>query len=389
MEQERLEREREAEAKREKPLKAGKRGVLWNAVEDKEYMVTTSTGRKDAIHIKVWTTRELEAKRNKKDRVWRFGRQMKLRKSDRRTTAFDEFDLTDGKVMSKAKKRLFFFATWKLLDEAEREFAATLFIQARARAPRAPPRAAVERVLERALAPPFFEVWWRRWLYRDEPEALQQYQMADVASLADALQQAARAKPTEIGGKRTYALPTLDDADIPEAKPTLPPIEGKAAEAPVAPMHRRSSKPQLDPIGGSLDSVISETIGRLCTSGQVFSDTRSGYAYPLDYKVGPSLEPAGAMRVVDALDEDESNAAAAAAAAAEAAQREKMKKDWVLGMHTMTVQPAPFERVKEVMEKAGWVREPEEWQQCAQELFQGGTINISARKDQTIFEVWF
>ena len=54
MEAERAEREAEAAARRERPLKPGKRGVMWNAVEDKEFEVTTSTGRKDAIHVKVW-----------------------------------------------------------------------------------------------------------------------------------------------------------------------------------------------------------------------------------------------------------------------------------------------------------------------------------------------
>ena len=46
--------------------------------------------------------------------------------------------------ISKAKKRLIFLATWKMLDEAEREFAASLFVQ----------------------------VWWRRWLYRDRPDEM-------------------------------------------------------------------------------------------------------------------------------------------------------------------------------------------------------------------------
>ena len=110
--------------------------------------MTTSTGRKDAIHVKVWTTTELEKDRHKKKErggVWRFGRQMKLRKSARKGTAFDAFDLTDaGGPISKAKKRLIFLATWKMLDEAEREFAASLFVQ----------------------------VWWRRWLYRDRPDEM-------------------------------------------------------------------------------------------------------------------------------------------------------------------------------------------------------------------------
>ena len=95
----------------------------------------------------MWTTTELEKDRNKKKgpSVWRFGRQMKLRKSGRKATAFDAFDLTEaGGPISKAKKRLIFLATWKMLDEAEREFAASLFVQ----------------------------VWWRRWLYRDRPDEM-------------------------------------------------------------------------------------------------------------------------------------------------------------------------------------------------------------------------
>ena len=35
------------------------------------------------------------------------------------------------------------------------------------------------------------------------------------------------------------------------------------------------------------------------------------------------------------------------------------------------------------------VRDDEEWQEGAQALFQGGVISISARKNGTIFEVWF
>ena len=87
--------------------------------------------------------------------------------------------------------------------------------------------------------------------------------------------------------------------------------------------------------------------------------------------------------------DDDPDQSTDAAFAAEAAAREKMKQDWVIGMHSIASQPAPFDRVRELMEKCGWVRDDEEWQEAAQALFQGGVINISARKNGTIFEVWF
>ena len=140
----------------------------------------------------MWTTTELEKDRNKKKgpSVWRFGRQMKLRKSGRKATAFDAFDLTEaGGPISKAKKRLIFLATWKMLDEAEREFAASLFVQVRilllllllttnatnnnttnnnnAKTTNNTTTNATNRRVAR-----FAQVWWRRWLYRDRPDEM-------------------------------------------------------------------------------------------------------------------------------------------------------------------------------------------------------------------------
>ena len=62
--------------------------------------------------------------------------------------------------------------------------------------------------------------------------------------------------------------------------------------------------------------------------------------------------------------DDDPDQSTDAAFAAEAAAREKMKQDWVIGMHSIAVQPAPFERVRELMERCGWVRADDDAGRC-------------------------
>ena len=380
---------------------AGKRKTEWHSVVDQEYKVATSSGRADSIRLKVWTTQDLEKKRPGPRKLVPFGRRgFKTKGSRRGKTEFSEFSLRDGKIAggdpdADFSQHEIFMATWKFLDEEEREFAAAFYLQC----------------------------WWRRKLYADDPEMYARFRL-ETFSLLDALAASANAQPAvDDDGRTVFALPEKEpdpaaplptwyttnrrnsqqvidelfkDTDL--TKRQQPQLETKEAEPSprVAPMIQPEPEPAAAPepepepeaepepedITQLQDELITNLLADRC-SGGIFNDEKSGFVFSADYKLGPP-----GVGQDDAVSGGEPETPAA-----RSARHEKMKRDWILAMHSIWVWPTTWSRVHEMMTHAGWegacALSESEWQEAVQLLFREGAINVAQRKDGSVFELWF
>lgn len=124
---------------------------------------------------------------------------------------------------------------------------------------------------------------------------------------------------------------------------------------------------QIDPIRRFLDKE--------CEASDVWTDPKTGVAYPKDYVLGPRALEDGE----DAPVGDE----------ALQVRRTKMGEDWVLLMRSQTFLPAASKQLMRVMAKSWKNAMPSHWFEIIRGLYDAGTIAINLNADGNATECWF
>ncbi|KAH8074966.1 hypothetical protein JL721_947 [Aureococcus anophagefferens] len=306
------------------------RRTTWHATRTREFEVATSSGERESLQLKVWTTADIrrDSRRPSGFRL-PFGRRgsAKAVRNSKAPTRFAEFNL------SAAQRRAIlglsdgedagpiFEATWKFLDEAEREFAATFYLQSWARAS-----------FDASIDPP----------------------------------------------KKMFALPAHEEAEISELFSAI--NEQAVIENQFMNRHAKEEsedEEELPPREADL-RAFADLLGKRCGADGLYKDPKTGFSYGKDYAIGPAAEP---TRMRDPTDEEIS--------AELFMKKEKMKQDLMLALHTVDTLPTAWKRPLKMMKNAGWAESDALWTEVGLELFNASVLQI-AQKESTgqIYEVW-
>ncbi|KAK7241737.1 hypothetical protein SO694_00152025 [Aureococcus anophagefferens] len=343
------------------------RRTTWHATRTREFEVATSSGERESLQLKVWTTADIrrDSRRPSGFRL-PFGRRgsAKVVKNSKAPTRFAEFNL------SAAQRRAIlglsdgedagpiFEATWKFLDEAEREFAATFYLQS----------------------------WVRRVLFKRDPdkwrEAGDRLKERGAVSLLSALVEMSKARvsfDTSIDPpKKMFALPAHEEAEISELFSAI--NEQAVIENQFMNRHAKEEsedEEELPPREADL-RAFGDLLGKRCGADGLYKDPKTGFSYGKDYAIGPAAEP---TRMRDPTDEEIS--------AELFMKKEKMKQDLMLALHTVDTLPTAWKRPLKMMKNAGWAESDALWTEVGLELFNASVLQI-AQKESTgqIYEVW-
>ncbi|KAH8048792.1 hypothetical protein JL722_12253 [Aureococcus anophagefferens] len=302
---------------------------------------TPSRRGKRGGKLKVWTTADIrrDSRRPSGFRL-PFGRRgsAKVVRNSKAPTRFAEFNL------SAAQRRAIlglsdgedagpiFEATWKFLDEAEREFAATFYLQS----------------------------WVRRVLFKRDPDTWRE--------AGDRLKER---------GAKMFALPAHEEAEISELFSAI--NEQAVIENQFMNRHAKEESEDEEelPPREADRRAFGDLLGKRCGADGLYKDPKTGFSYGKDYAIGPA---AGPTRMRDPTDEE--------IAAELFMKKEKMKQDLMLALHTVDTLPTAKRPLK-MMKNAGWAESDALWTEVGLELFNASVLQI-AQKESTgqIYEVW-
>jgi len=377
----------------------GRRKVRWRSCSEKDFDVETSDGVTESMHLKVWTTSELRVEVKGRRVVGGVLRRKDRAKSSKAATQCEPFNGLSERQRSAifgtgGDQRPVFEATWKFLDEEEREFASALYLQSwirrilHDRNPlKFPPcrkvtslLSALARMVQAAFS---FDFTLGRRVYvlpKHEEKEMQMLFSPEEVPLEPKVSFTARHRfggASDAGGEW---LAVARSAALMGAQKTQAAAQANASEALEALEASAADDDGEDEDDAVYDARnVSLLISTLANSGGAFVDAKSGFTYDQGYALGAPPEDAEGAAT---------GAEAATAADAQAAVHQKMKSDFVLALRTLGTLPSPFAKPLAMLRTAGWDKQDAEWQLVVRELFGADVVQIAQKANGDIFEVW-
>ena len=434
-EAERVKEERAAALRRAPRSKSG----LWHARQAAAASVARSTGDEAAIEYEVWSAklqdrRKAEEEDSRSNSLARQTRRRQLQQHPSaasllqgRATDARPFAMLSARqhsnLLRRAEARPLFLATWKFLEDVEREFAAALYLQswARRRVLHSQPDAVRGKAVVLSLLDALFQVrnakprWDRS---KDPPRrfyTLSPHEEEEIESLFGRRRKKKHSR-RNLGDRLGDVSPTTsgededddeddeeeDEEEEEEEEEEVPSRGGRRAsvQAPGAPAeekpaaqaedrrrssrrrrrrHRQREEEDDDDDDDELPELVLHKILPKFSKGKgVYVEPNSGYSYPLFYELGPPPR-----------DEDEDDSPPHDPANLHITHREKAKQDFVLVLRTFGTLPTRLARVLPYLDRAGWnMPSPLEWQRIAHELVALNAIQVAQKANGEIFEAW-
>ncbi|KAH8093686.1 hypothetical protein JL720_4836 [Aureococcus anophagefferens] len=323
------------------------RRTTWHATRTREFEVATSSGERESLQLKVWTTADIrrDSRRPSGFRL-PFGRRgsAKVVRNSKAPTRFAEFNL------SAAQRR----AILGLSDGED--------------------------------AGPIFEATAGSGAFKRDPdtwrEAGDRLKERGAVSLLSALVEMSKARASFDASidppKKMFALPAHEEAEISELFSAI--NEQAVIENQFMNRHAKEEsedEEELPPREADL-RAFADLLGKRCGADGLYKDPKTGFSYGKDYAIGPAAEP---TRMRDPTDEEIS--------AELFMKKEKMKQDLMLALHTVDTLPTAWKRPLKMMKNAGWAESDALWTEVGLELFNASVLQI-AQKESTgqIYEVW-